>query len=201
MQRRVLDVLIGWSPILMLAALAALTYWLDAQVHDTGTRRDANLRHDPDLIVEGVRAVELDKSGNAVQVLSAQSARHFPDDGTVEFDEPRFTMKQPDRPKFSVEAQRGRISGNREDAYFEGAVRATRDAEGAQDDDAGPISLTTEFLHVIPKADRAETDRPVTIEEPRGIIHADGLTLDNQAKTLKLHSKVRGTIAPRADSN
>jgi lipopolysaccharide export system protein LptC len=185
----------------MLAALAALTYWLDAQVHDTGTRRDANLRHDPDLIVEGVRAVELDKSGNAVQVLSAQRARHFPDDGTVEFDEPRFTMKQPDRPKFSVEAQRGRVSGNREDAYFEGAVRATRDAEGTQDDDAGPISLTTEFLHVIPKADRAETDRPVTIEEPRGIIHADGLTLDNQAKTLKLHSKVRGTIVPRADSN
>jgi lipopolysaccharide export system protein LptC len=199
-RRSVLDVAIAWSPILLLASLAALTFWLDAQVHDSGVRRDAKLRHDPDLIVEGVRAVELDKNGNAVQLLSAQRARHFPDDGTVEFEDPRFTMKQPDRPKLSVAAARGRVSGDRENAYFDGGVTATRDAEGDGSDESGPIKLMTEYLHVIPKADRLQTDRPVTIEEPRGIIHADGLTLDNQAKTLKFHSKVRGTLQPRADS-
>lgn len=201
-RRRWVDRLSAWSPALLLGALAALTWWLDAQVADPGPRRDGNLRHDPDLVVEGVRAVELDKLGNPVQLLSAARAQHFPDDGTVEFESPRFVLTQPDRPKFTVEAARGRVSGDRENAYFEGNVRATRESEPGRDKadaGSGPITLSTQFLHVIPKQDRAQTDRPVTIEEPRGIIRATGLTLDNASKTLKLNADVRGTMtAPPA---
>ena len=106
--------------------------------------------------------------------------------------------EEPEQPEPKAEADRARVSGDRENAYFEGSVRATREAETAGEDPAGPITLTTEFLHVIPKQDRAQTDRPVTIEEPRGIIHADGLVLDNEAKTLRLRSNVKGTIQPPA---
>ena len=148
-----------------------------------------------------MRIVELDAKGNAVQTLAAQRARHYPDDGTVEFDAPRVVLTQPDRPKFTVEAARGRVSGDRENAYFEGNVRATRAAEtgvpaSAADGPAGPITLTTEYLHVVPRQDQARTDKPVTIEEPRGIINATGLVLDNKSRSLKLNANVRGTIAP-----
>lgn len=196
--RRLADRLIAWSPLVLLGGLAALTWWLDAQVAPSGLPRNGDSRHDPDLIAEGVRAVETDAGGKPVLTLSAERTRHYPDDGTVEFDEPRFVMSEPGRPKFNVEADRARVSGDRENAYFEGSVRATREAENAGEDPAGPITLTTEFLHVIPKQDRAQTDRPVTIEEPRGIIHADGLVLDNEAKTLRLRSNVKGTIQPPA---
>ena len=200
-RRRWLDRFSAWSPVFLLGGLAALTWWLDAQVADNGARRDGNARHDPDLVVEGVQVVELDEAGKAVQTLRAERARHFPDDGTVEFDQPRFVITQPDRPRFTVEAARGRVSGDRENAYFEGGVRATRDAaperdRGAGDGQSGPITLSTEFLHVIPKQDRAQTDKPVTIEEPRGIIHSNGLVLDNESRTLKLNANVRGTLAP-----
>ena len=200
-RRRALDLFSAWSPALLLGGLAALTWWLDAQIVDTGPRRDGNTRHDPDLVIEGVRIVELDAKGNAVQTLAAQRARHYPDDGTVEFDAPRVVLTQPDRPKFTVEAARGRVSGDRENAYFEGSVRATRAAEtgaeaSAADGPAGPITLTTEYLHVIPRQDQARTDKPVTIEEPRGIINATGLVLDNASRSLRLNANVRGTIAP-----
>ena len=191
---RWLDRLVAWSPIALLGGLAALTWWLDAQVSAPAVR-DGNMRHDPDLFVEGVRAVELDAEGNAVQTLAASRARHYPDDGTVEFDAPRFVMTQPARPQFSVAADRARVSGDRENAYFEGNVRATRAGEAGGDDPSGPITLTTEFLHVIPKLDRAQTNRPVTIHEPRGIIRANGLVLDNEAKTLKFNAEVRGTLS------
>jgi len=137
-----------------------------------------------------------------VQTLAARRASHFPDDGTVEFDAPNFVSSEPGRPAFSVQAAQGRMSSDRENAYFEGNVRATRAAEkGAEgsgaDQATGPITLTTEYLHVIPKADRVQTDKAVTIEEPRGIIRATGLVLDNQAKTLKFNTEVRGTMAPQ----
>ena len=191
---RWLDRLVAWSPLALLGGLAALTWWLDAQVNAPAVR-DGNMRHDPDLFAEGVRAVEMNAEGNPVQTLAAARARHYPDDGTVEFDAPRFVMTEPTRPQFSVSADRARVSGDRENAYFEGNVKATRAGEAGGDDPAGPMTLTTEFLHVIPKLDRAQTNRPVTIEEPRGIIRATGLVLDNEAKTLKLTGQVRGTLA------
>lgn len=196
---RILDRLVAWSPLALLGGLAALTFWLDAQVNPAGPPRDGNMRHDPDLVAEGVRAVETNKDGKPVQVLAAERARHYPDDGTVEFDTPRFVMTEPDKPRFTVEADRARVSGDRENAYFEGRVRATREAETAGEDRAGPITLTTEFLHVIPRQDRAQTDQPVTIEETRGIIRATGLVLDNASKTIELRSNVRGTIQPPPD--
>jgi len=193
--RRSLDRLAGWLPLLLLGGLAALTYWLDAQVHDPGPRRDGSGRHEPDLFAEGVRAVELDADGRPTQTLAAAVARHYPDDGTIEFEAPRLAVSRAGQPSFTIEAQRARVSGDRENAYFEGAVRATREAGPDQGGEAR-IALTTEFLHVIPKQDRAQTDRPVTIEEGRGIIRATGLILDNASKTLKLKSEVRGTLQP-----
>jgi len=197
--RRWLDRFSAWSPVLLLGGLAALTWWLDAQVNDPGPRRDGSARHDPDLVVEGVRIVELDDAGRPIQSVQAERARHYPDDGTVEFDRPNVVLTQPERPRFTVEATKGRVSGDRQHAYFEGNVRATREGETGSPRDAdgptGPITLKTEFLHVIPKEDRVQTDRPVTIEEPRGIIHANGLVLDSTSRTLNLKGNVRGTMA------
>ena len=56
--------------------------------------------------------------------------------------------------------------------------------------------MTSETLRVIPKKGRAETDGPVTVEEPRGIIHAVGMAVDNEAHTIKLKSGVHGTLSP-----
>ena len=47
----------AWSPVLLLGGLAALSYWLDAQVQPPAPRRDGSTRHDPDIIVEGVRVL------------------------------------------------------------------------------------------------------------------------------------------------
>ena len=40
-------------------------------------------------------------------------------------------------------------------------------------------------------------DKPVTIEEPRGIIRGRGLEFDNKAKTVRLKSQVSGTFQPQ----
>jgi len=49
---------------------------------------------------------------------------------------------------------------------------------------------------VVPKQQRAETESLVTIEEARGIISGVGMVLDNNARTMKLKSSVRGTLQP-----
>jgi lipopolysaccharide export system protein LptC len=222
--RRFLDQLTSWSPVLLLGGLAALTYWLDAQVQTQGPRRDGTMRHDPDLFVEQVRAVTYDADGRVQQSLAAARAEHFPDNDGVEFVSPAITLTEPGKPRFAVTANRGTLTGNREIVIFNGNVRATRDPQPAVPpagagagagvpakgkdmskapkaavpvgDATGPITVTTQMLRVFPKAARADTTEAVTIEEPRGIIQAVGMEFDNQARTLKLKSNVRGTLQP-----
>jgi lipopolysaccharide export system protein LptC len=194
-----LDRLVAWSPAILLGGLAALTYWLDAQVQAPAQRDDGSARHDPDLYIERLSAVSFDTEGRVRQMLTAASARHYPDDDSIELAAPRFEMTNPGQARLAVTADTGTVSGDRETVTLRGTVRATRDAvaETARDrSPTGPATFTTDLLRVNPKLGRAETDRPVTIEEPRGIIHGVGMILDNKARTLKLKSAVRGTLQP-----
>src|SRR5262245_55940779 len=198
--RTLLDRFTAWSPVLLLAGLAALTYWLDSQVQAPAPRRDGSERHDPDIYIEGFRAVELDAQGRPKQAVAGKRAMHYGDDQTTEVVEPMLAQTEAGKPAFRVPAASGRLSGDRKDVYFMGNVRAVRDAGPTKpgESPAGPVTVTTEYLHVVPDKEIARTDKAVTIEEPRGIIHSVGLELDNKAKTLKLRSGVRGTLQPQA---
>ena len=198
--KRILDRLVTWSPVLLLGGLAALTYWLDAQIQLPPARIDGNSRHDPDLFIDNFRAVTFDVQGRPRQALAARRAQHFPDDESIALTALSLTVTDPDEPRMSVIADQGIVTGNRETLLLEGNVKATREASPATASGgrspSGASTITTEFLRVVPKKGFADTDRPVTIEDSRGIIHSVGLQLDNQAKTVKLKSAVHGTITP-----
>jgi lipopolysaccharide export system protein LptC len=197
--RALVDRLVAWSPVLLLGGLAALTYWLDAQIQPPPPPRDGSTRHDPDLFIENFRAVALDAEGRPRQSLSAKRAQHHPDDDSVEITGLALALTDPGRPRLSVTADTGTVPGKRDAVILTGNVRAMRDAApaaGPGDAASGPLTIVTEYLRVEPEQGRAITDQPVTIEEPRGIIHSVGMELDNKARTLKLKSRVRGTLQP-----
>ena len=196
-----LDRLVSWSPVLLLGGLAALTYWLNAQVQLAEPTFDGSGRHDPDIFVEDFKAVNLDKDGRVRQALVADRAQHYPDDDTTTLEAPAITFTEPDKPRLDVTADHATVTGDRENVYFEGHVKAVREAtvtpEGKPD---GPITVTSEFLHVIPNEERIVTDRPVTIADPEGTINATGLELDNKSKTVKFSSHVSGQMLPQPPS-
>jgi lipopolysaccharide export system protein LptC len=198
-----LDRLVSWSPVLLLGTLAAFTYWLDAQVQPPPPRADGSARHDPDVFLENFRAITYDGFGKPRQTLAASRANHFPDDLTSEVTAPVLALTEPDKPTITLTADLGKLSGDREDGYFTGNVRVHRNAEegeAASKDGGGPVTLTTSYLHVIPKRSLAMTDKPVTIEEPRGIIRGTGMEIDLNAKTVKFNSHVSGTFQPKEAS-
>ncbi len=189
-----LDRLVAWSPVLLLGAFAALTYWLDAQIQVGNRKFDGSNRHDPDVYIENFRAVSLDAQGRVRQSINAKSARHYPDDDTTDLLGPQITFSDPDKPRLTVSSDRATITGDREHAYFTGNVKGVREAVDAK---SGAVTLTSEFLHVIPKQDRVLTDKPVTIEDARGIINATGMEFDNRSKKLKFGSRVYGQMLPQ----
>jgi lipopolysaccharide export system protein LptC len=199
--RALFDRLVAWSPVLLLGGLAALTYWLDAQVQTATTHRDGSTRHDPDLFLRDFKAVTFDAHGLPRESLSAASAEHFPDNDSAELSAPRLSLTEPRRPTMTITAERGVIAGDREHGDFMGDVRVERQADPAPpkpgDAASGPVTLTTSLLHVFTKEQRVTTDQPVTIEEPRGIIRGQGLEFDNKAKRVRILSHASGTLSPQ----
>lgn len=95
-RRTTLDRLIAWSPVLLLGALAAFTYWLNTQVRAPAPAYDGSKRHDPDIFVENFRATMLDADGRVRQAIEATRAEHFPDDDTTTLTAPSITFTDPD---------------------------------------------------------------------------------------------------------
>jgi lipopolysaccharide export system protein LptC len=190
------DRLLAWSPVILLGALAAMTYWLNTQVRPAGSATDGSARHEPDLFADNFRALNLDAAGQIRQALTAAHAQHYPDDDTTVFDKPTIVFTDPGKPRLDVTADRATLTGDREHAFLEGHAKVVRAAEeGAKPD--GPMTVTSEYLDVMPKADRVATDRPVTITDPRGSVNATGLELDNKAKTVKFKSHLSGSLQPQ----
>jgi len=175
-----LDRIVAWSPALLLGALAAMTYWLDAQVRAPAPKFDGSGRHDPDLYIENFKAASLDDKGRIHQALVARAARHYPDDDS----------------RLTVTADKASLSGDRDHVVFTGHVKGVRDASSETAHD-GPTTITSEYLLVMPKEDKIVTDKAVTIADPRGIINATGMEYDNKSKTIKLQSRVSGQIEPQ----
>ena len=190
-----LDRLIAWSPVFLLGAFTALTYWLNAQVQPGAGAFDGSGRHDTDLYIEDFQAVSLDPQGRVRQSITAKIARHFPDDDSTEFESPLITFSDPGKPPVTITADRGVITGDQKNAYFMGHVKGVRTAT-PEERDKGPVTVTSEYLHVLPKEDKIESDKAVTITDPRGIINGTGLEFDNKAKTFKFKSRVSGQLQP-----
>ena len=195
-RRALIDRLVSWSPVLLLGAFAALTYWLDAQIEVGNRKFDGSGRHDTDVYIQNFRAVSLDPQGRVRQALTAKLARHFPDDDTTELESPHITFSDPGKPQLTVSSDHAMITGDRENAFFSGNVKGVREATGT-DANSSEVTLTSDYLHVIPKDDRVITDKPVTIEDARGIISATGMEFDNRSKKLKFGTNVHGHLLPQ----
>lgn len=181
-----------WLPLLPLLALLAVTYWLNQQVQPQTAKPDSSKRHDPDTIVENFSAIKLNQQGVPRLIMAARKMLHYPDDDTTTLDVPRLASLSAERQTIHTIAQRGILSSKGDEVFLHNDVEVLREANQQQPE----LRLQTEYLHVVPDLDIANTDRAVTIVDAYNTTHATGLEMDNNARTLKLLSQVRSEHVP-----
>lgn len=181
-----------WLPLLPLLGLLGITYWLNLQVRPEPAKPDNGKRHDPDAIMENFSAVKLDEQGVPRFIMAAKKMQHYPDDDSTTLELPRLTTLSAVHPTIHTIAQRGIVSSKGDEIFLHGDVEVLREASGQRSE----LTLQTEYLHILPNEDIANTDRAVTIADAGSTTHATGLEMNNKARTLKLLSKVRSEHAP-----
>ena len=191
------DRLTAAVPLILVALLAALTFWLDRMVQPGGRPAGAVTRHEPDYIVEKLSAVSMNEQGAAAYTLSAARMLHYPDDDSTILASPSFVSYATAKSPVTITASEAVVSSNGDHVYFQDDVRVTRAAHGTSSE----LVVRTDFLHVIPDQNIARTDRTVTITDAATTVTAVGFEINNETRIMKLESRVRGTYesskAPR----
>ena len=172
--------------------MAGLTYWLERVIEANTPDLVGPSRSDPDFIVNDISATSLDQAGKAEYRLTAKKMMHYPDDDATLVTEPRFVSYSGAEAPVSITAKQGVVSSKGDHVYFQDDVRVVRAAY----DDQSALTLRTSFLHVIPDAHVAKTDRKVTIIDDATVVTAVGLELNTESRELKLLSNVQGTFEP-----
>lgn len=180
---------LAWVPAVMLAGLAALTWWLNEKVQPLGPAREVS-PNDPDFVVDNFEAQRMNEDGTQRYALVAKKMVHFPADNSAILDAPRLVHFDPDKAPVSIRADQGKLSSNGENAYFTGDVQVHR----AAFDKNPELALYTSYLHVVPDKNLVETDREVTMTSGKSTVKSVGLEFNNKTRVLKLLSRVKGQI-------
>jgi lipopolysaccharide export system protein LptC len=174
-------------PVLLMTALAGLTFWLDQAIQPDAAP-PAPGRNAPDYIVENVTAYRMDADGGVKHTLRAQRLTHYPHDDSTHLVEPHFTSNA-SRTPMTITSRTAKVSSGGEHVYFETGVRAVRAADAKRSE----LVMETSFLQVTPDENTARTDRPVTITDANTVAHAIGLELNSETRIVKFLSRFRGT--------
>lgn len=196
MGSRALDRLAAIVSLVLLAGLGLFTFYL-AQVADRGRPARAErpvAADEPDYFVERMALLTMNERGLPSYRLEAQRLQHYPADDRTEFEEPVMVSLDPERPRITVTANRGRLVDGGEQALLHGNVVITRAATA----NAAPMKAETEFAVVLPERDLVRTDWPVTVLQGGNVLTGVGMELDNRARRLRVDSQVRAVVQPPA---
>ncbi len=182
------DRLSMWFPAGLLLLLAVLTFWLDRVVQPPAAVEDGSHRHDPDYWVENFTATRMGPDGLPLHILVAGKMTHYPDDDSTHLTRPRLVHYAKGQPPVHIEAQRGQVSRNGEEAWLSGGVKMKREASRTH----SALDMETSLLHVIPDQEIARTDREVTIRSAGTQVSGTGMEFNNKTRIIQLHSRVKG---------
>jgi lipopolysaccharide export system protein LptC len=183
-----------FHPVILMALLAAATFWIERLVQPDDTTPAARSRHIADFSAEGFRLVQMNRDGVADTVLAAERGVHYADDGTTELTAPRLSRQRPGEAAIEVRAQRGLVDRDAETIELTGSVRASRAATAGQP----ALQLETSALTVSLPDETADTNAPVRITRGDSILEGTGMHADGRGRQIELASGVRATfINPR----
>ena len=180
-------------PLVLMLALAALTFWLERTVREEEGAHPSLRRHDPDYIVDNLSYTRFNAQGLIESTLAAVKMLHYPDDDSTDLVAPRVVQTKPAEPRVTLTADRGTLSQDGEEVFLYGNVLMVREGgpEGAE------MRMRTSFLHVVRARSLMRTDRDVRITEQARELSGRGMEYYNDSKQFFLREQVRGQFEPK----
>ena len=179
-------------PLLLMLALAVLTYWLELAMRDEAGSRQAPRRHEPDYIVERLLHTRFNAQGVAESTLAARKMLHFPDDDSTELLAPRLVQTRADQPRVTVTAERATLSRDGEELFLYDNVLVVRETDAGRPE----TRMRTSVLQLARAQSVLRTDAEVVITEGDRVLTGRGMEYNHDSRQFFLRERVRGRYLP-----
>ena len=179
-------------PLVLMLALAGLTFWLERTVREEEGAHPSLRRHDPDYVVDNLAHTRFNVHGIVESTLAAVKMIHYPDDDSTDLVAPRMVQTKPNEPRVTLTADRGTLSQDGEEVFLYGNVLVVREAGPER----AETRMRASFMHVVQAHSVIRTDRDVVITEEDRLLSGRGMEYHNDTKELFLRERVRGRFEP-----
>ena len=173
--------------------LAAGSFWLlQLSQQSTVNTSSQSERTEPDYFVENFTYSKVDASGRVEYVVEGAKMTHYPADKHSVIDKPVVRNFSPDRPPTTVRAETANINGDHTEVkLIDNVILERAQARGDE-----PLTVTSDYMLVLPKKDIVTTDRRVDIRVGSMRLSGTGMLANNATRQLTLESKVSGIYPP-----
>ena len=192
---RLLDLASAYLPLVMMAVLAAGTWWLvrNAPSVDTPQAQVAP-RHEPDYQMMHFVVQRFAKDGTLRTQIEGERLRHYPDDDTLEIDQAKIRAIGDDGVVTLATARRALANGDGSEVQLIGDAQVTRPAHGKEE----AVEFRSEFLHAFRNVERVRSHLPVVVTRGESVVRAGGMEYDNLSRVVDLKGRTSATfVSPR----
>jgi len=179
-------------PLLLMLALAALTFWLELVVREEEGIRRPPRRHDPDYIIDRLMHTRFNAQGAVESMLAAKTMLHYPDDDSTDLVAPRLVQTKANQPRVTVTADRATLSQDGEELFLYDNVLVVRESRAGQPE----TRMRTSFLQMARAQSVLRTDRDVVITEADRVLSGRGMEYHSDSMQFHLRERVRGRYQP-----
>ena len=192
---RLLDVVSAYLPLLMMAVLAAGTWWLVRNAPGVEAPRPvAPPRHEADYVMTSFVVQRFGNDGALRTQIEGERLRHFPDNDTLEIDDPRIRAIGNDGVVTLANARKALANGDGSELQLLGDAHVVRPAHGKEEQ----VEFRSEFLQAFRNVERLRSHLPVVVTQGRSVVRAGGMEYDNLTRVVDLKGHISATfVAPR----
>ncbi|WP_269631146.1 LPS export ABC transporter periplasmic protein LptC [Pelomonas sp. BJYL3] len=194
-----LQSLVGtYLPLLILALLAAFTWWL---VKSTPLPEDGSaqrvLRHEPDYQMQGFELQRFKPDGTLALQVRGREMRHYPDTDTLEIDGIELRALGKDGTLTVAQARQALSNADASEIRLQGDVLVRRYAQAQPENLPAQLEISGEFLQLNPPRELMSSHLPVTLRTGQGSFSVQSFEYDNLSGQLQFHGRSTASYLPR----
>lgn len=187
---RLRDTLSTYLPLLLMALLAAATWWL---VKSTpGAPPERRTQVPPGVADYAMQRFVLQRyapDGRLTAQLEGRELRHYPENDRIEVDELQLRAWAPDGRLITATARRAVSNGAASELQLQGGAEVI-----GLDTDGTPVQIRSEFLHAYIETQVVTTSQPVVMKHGGSQVRAAGLHYDGRQRLLEFKGPVRASL-------
>jgi lipopolysaccharide export system protein LptC len=188
------DLVSAYLPLVMMAVLAAGTWWLVRNAPTFEAPRAApQPRHEPDYVMTGFVVQRFAADGTLRTQIEGDTLRHYPDDDTLEIDAARIRAIGDNGSVTLATARRALANGDGSEVQLLGDARVNRPAHGKEE----AVEFRSEFLHAFRNVEQVRSHLPVVMTQGTNVVRAAGMSYDNLSRVVEFKGRTSATFATK----